>query len=77
MMEEKRQDLDAIKQKKLLEQMVVELSREHADFYYKPTVDIALALQDYIKHEAVLNQEERALLKSLSPRDIQLRLSLN
>lgn len=76
-MEERRQDLDAVRQKNLLEQMVIELSREHADLYYKSTVDIARALRDYIKHEAILNQEERALLKSLNSREIQLRLSLH
>ncbi|NRA28679.1 MAG: hypothetical protein HRU11_00340 [Parvularculaceae bacterium] len=76
-MEEKRQDLDSEKQKKLLERLVSELSREHIDFYYRPTSDIAFAIEKHIKETASLNQEERALLDRLAPRDIQILLSLH
>lgn len=76
-MEEKRQDLDSEKQKKLLERLVSELSREHIDFYYRPTSDIAFAIQKHIKDGAKLTQEEHALLERLEPRDIQILLSLH
>lgn len=76
-MEEKRDDLDSEKQRKLLERLVQDLSREHADFYYQSTMDIAFQLQKFIRSGAKLNQDERALLDRLTPQDIQLRLSLH
>ncbi|MEM6415997.1 MAG: hypothetical protein AAF720_15225 [Pseudomonadota bacterium] len=75
-MEEKREDLEAEKQKELLQKLVAELSRSHLDFYYKSTIEVAYLLKDYIKKGAKLTQDERALLAPLSQHDIQLRLSL-
>jgi len=76
-MEEKRQDLDSEKQKVLLERLLKELSGLHFDLYYRSTSEIAFLLQGYIKDDAKLTQEERALLAPLDARDIQIRLSLH
>ncbi len=75
-MEEKRQDLTAEKQKRRLEQLLQELSREHMDLYYQSTSEIAFQLKTYIRDGAKLDQEDRALLEPLSQSDIQIRLSL-
>ncbi|MEM9667730.1 MAG: hypothetical protein AAF950_02300 [Pseudomonadota bacterium] len=75
-MEEKRKDLDAEKQKKLLHRLVEELSKSHMDFYYRSTSEVAFLLKSYIDGEAKLSVEEKALLSSLSQKDIQLKLSL-
>lgn len=76
-MEEKRQDLDSEKQKKLLERLVGELSQTHLDFYYQPTTEIAFLLQKHIKDGAKLTSDERTLVERLTPRDIQIILSLH
>ncbi|MEM6914106.1 MAG: hypothetical protein AAF511_09025 [Pseudomonadota bacterium] len=76
-MEEKREDLQAEKQVKLLLQLVEELSQRTADFYYKSTSEVAFLVKDYIKKGARLTQDDRALLEPLSAHDIQLRLSLH
>ncbi|MEM6538908.1 MAG: hypothetical protein AAF742_09270 [Pseudomonadota bacterium] len=73
----KREDLTVEKQKKILERLVGELSRDHIDFYYKSTIDVAYLLRDYIRGKAQLSVDERALVEPLSQRDIQLRLSLH
>lgn len=76
-MEDKRQDLDSEKQKKLLERLVDELSRTHVDFYYQPTSEIAYLLKRHIREDAKLTSDERMLVERLSPRDIQIMLSLH
>ncbi|MEM6412708.1 MAG: hypothetical protein AAF683_14370 [Pseudomonadota bacterium] len=76
-MEEKRKDLDAEKQKRLLERLVGELSRSNIDLYYQSTSEVAFLLRKYIDKDAKLSVEEQGLLKPLSEYDIQLRLGLN
>ena len=76
-MEEKRADLISEKRKKLLQRLVEELSREHVDFYYKPTTEIAFILKSYIDDKTKLSVEERKLLEPLSQQDIQVLLSLH
>ena len=76
-MEEKRADLISEKRKKLLQRLVEELSREHVDFYYKPTTEIAFMLKNYIDDKTNLSVEERKLLEPLSQYDIQVVLSLH
>ena len=61
-MEEKREDLISEKRKKLLQRLVEELSREHIDFYYKSTAEIAFVLKNYIDDKTKLSVEERKLL---------------
>ncbi|MEM8872402.1 MAG: hypothetical protein AAGB10_08810 [Pseudomonadota bacterium] len=77
MLEDKRQDLDSEKQKKLLQRLVTELSRSEIDLYYQPTSVIALQIKQYIDDGAELFAEERALLNRLSQRDIEVLLSLH
>ena len=76
-MEERREDLISEKRKKLLQRLVEELSREHTDFYYKPTTEIAFMLKNYIDDKTKLSVEERKLLEPLSQHDIQVVLSLH
>ena len=76
-MEERREDLISEKRKKLLQRLVEELSRARADFYYKPTTEIAFILKNYIDDKTKLSVEERMLLEPLSQHDIQVVLSLH
>ena len=76
-MEDKREDLISEKRKKLLRRLLEELSREHADFYYKPTAEIAFILKNYIDDKTKLSVEEKNLLEPLSEHDIQVVLSLH
>ncbi|MEM6682572.1 MAG: hypothetical protein AAF607_10045 [Pseudomonadota bacterium] len=75
-MEDKRGELKAEKQRKLLERIVQELGRENPQFYYMPTVEIARAIQDYVATSKTLNQNEHDLLKGLDARQMQILLSL-
>ncbi len=76
-MQEKDEETTAEKQKKLLQRLVEELSRENADLYYQPTTEIAFVLKNHIDDRTKLSAEERKLLKPLSRYDIQLLLSLH
>lgn len=76
-MEEKQQDLKSVKQKVLIRRLVDELSHQHPDFYYLPTKEVAFAIKDYVKKEAKLTLDEKALIDPLSEDDIQIILSLN
>lgn len=75
-MEEKRKDLDAEKQKKLINKLVSDLSHSDPQLYYRPTIEIAMYLEKYIAGDNDLNADEIILLKKLSHRDIQTILSL-
>lgn len=77
MLHDKRQDLDAEKQKRLLERMVAELSRENPELYYRATSDIAQEIRRHVDEGARLNADERELLARLTPKDIQMILSLH
>ncbi|MEM7520734.1 MAG: hypothetical protein AAF307_06820 [Pseudomonadota bacterium] len=77
MLEEKRQDLESEKQKKLLQRLVAELSREQPDLYYRSTAEIASQIRTYAAGDAKLINDEKALLKDLSQRDIEVLLSLH
>lgn len=74
---EKRIDLDSVKRKKLIERLLLEISRSQGDLYYQSTSTIALQIKDYIQGDGKLNAEERALLEPLSQRDIEVLLSLH
>jgi len=76
-MHEKDEETTAEKQKKLLQRLVEELSRENADLYYQPTTEIAFILKNHIDDKTKLSAEERKLLEPLSRYDIQLLLSLH
>ena len=77
MLEEKRVDLDAEKQKRLLQRMVNDLTRESADIYYQPTSEIARIIRAQGDAAEGLNADELALLRNLSQRDIEVLLSLH
>ncbi|MEQ9694705.1 hypothetical protein [Shimia sp. SDUM112013] len=77
MLQDKRKDLDAEKQKKLLERLLHELSDRNPSLYYQPTSEVALQVERYIAHGATLHAEERTLLERLGRRDIAVLLSLH
>ncbi len=77
MLEENRKDLDAEKQKKTLLRLIEVLSASDPDLYYRPTSDIAAYLEKYIRKNARLTAEERALMERLSRRDLEVLLSLH
>lgn len=76
MLKDKSADLDAEKRRKLLERLVMEVSKSGVDLYYTPTSQVAMHLLDYVEKGAGLNADERALLDGLSRRDIEVILSL-
>ncbi|MEM1411208.1 MAG: hypothetical protein AAGH19_02540 [Pseudomonadota bacterium] len=53
------------------------LSDEHPSFYYLPTVEMAVAIENHIRDRANLTTTERELLAGLDRRDIQLLLSFH
>jgi hypothetical protein len=77
MLQDKREDLDAEKRKKLLWRLVAELSREMPDLYYQPTSEIARHIRLCIADGGKLNADERALMDRLGQRDIEVLLSLH
>lgn len=77
MLQEKRIDLDAEKQRKLLQRLLAELTRSRPDLYYQTTGEIARHIKGYAGDDAVIHQEERELLERLSVRDIEVLLSLH
>ena len=77
-MEEKRKDLEAERQKRVIARIVEELSASSPDFYYQSTSVIAAQIETYVSQGGGgLNQDDRALLKGLSKRDIEIVLSLH
>lgn len=77
MLQEKRNDLDAEKQKKLLQRIVSDLSHSSPQFYYMATSEVARLIHKHIQDASNFNAEERKLLEPLSARDIEVVLSLN
>lgn len=77
MLQEKREDLDAEKQKKLLQRLVSDLSRENPDLYYQPASEIARQIRHRIADGTHLSSDERSLMARLGQRDIEVLLSLH
>ncbi len=75
MLQDKRKDLDAEKQKKLVARLVADLSASRPDLYYQSTSEIARQLMEHIQSGADLLAEERTLLLRLNQRDLQVMLS--
>ncbi|MEO1662294.1 MAG: hypothetical protein AAFR51_14995 [Pseudomonadota bacterium] len=75
-MEDKRVDLKSEQQRVLLQTLVEQLGRENPQLYYQSTMQIAYALEGYIKKGARLTQDERELLAPLKPKDMQIILGL-
>lgn len=77
MLQDKRIDLDSVKRKQLIDRLLHDISRTHGDLYYQPTSAIALLIHKSIQNGAALNADEKALLASLTQRDIEVLLSLH
>ncbi|MEM1162558.1 MAG: hypothetical protein AAGJ28_16620 [Pseudomonadota bacterium] len=77
MLQDKRTDLDAERQKKLLQRLLSEVSSQNPDLYYQSTSQIARQIADHITSGAVLHGDDRALMERLSQRDIEVLLSLH
>ena len=77
MLEDKNADLIAEKRKKLLERLIVEISRTGFDLYYAPTSQVADYLLKYAEKDAGLNADEHGLLEGLERRAVEILLSLH
>lgn len=75
MLQDKRVELDAEKRKKLLDRILVELSRANPDLYYRSTTEIASLVEGHIRGPN-LNADDKALLQNATRRDIEVLLSL-
>lgn len=77
MLQDKKSETDAERQKVLLQRLVSELSGAYPDLYYQPTSQIARLLKERLSDNKTLNGEERQLMAPLSTRDIEVLLSLH
>lgn len=77
MLHDERKDLDSERQKKLLYRILDDLTRSRPDLYYQSTSEIARQIAETIRTGGRLSADDRALLKKLSQRDIEVLLSLN
>ncbi|WP_341366676.1 hypothetical protein [Yoonia sp. BS5-3] len=77
MLQDKKSETDAEKQKVLLRRLVTEVSRENPDLYYQPTSQVARLIADHIKSGRTLNGDERKLMAGLGTRDLEVLLSLH
>lgn len=77
MLQDKRKDLEGERQKRLLQKLVDQMSRQQPDLYYLSTSEIALRLQQHIDKGVGFDPEDRALLQRLDKRDIAVLLSLH
>jgi hypothetical protein len=77
MLQDKKADTDAEKQKALLRRFVEELGRAHPDFYYQSSAMVARQIQRHIAQPGALNEDERRLMGKLGQRDIEILLSLH
>jgi len=76
-MEEKRKDLAAQQQKKLIYKIVAVLNDLHPSMYYAATTEVAYHVDEYIKAGKGLSHTESELLNGLGRNDIQMILSLH
>ncbi|MEO1642019.1 MAG: hypothetical protein AAFR74_01700 [Pseudomonadota bacterium] len=74
-MEEKRKDLTAERQKKLIQTLLEKMSAGDPNFYYLSTSQVAMRLHDYIRKGAKLPQEDSAIMMPLTQKDLQVLLS--
>ncbi|WP_293577251.1 hypothetical protein [Phaeobacter sp.] len=77
MLQDKKSETDAERQKALLKRLVSELSAQHPDLYYQPTSLVARLIREQIEQGKTLNQDERKLMSRLKSRDIEVLLSLH
>ena len=77
MLQEKKIDTDAEKQKAILLRLIGDLSHQSPDLYYQPTNQIARMLEEQIRQGVQMNADEIELMKRLSNRDIEILISLH
>ncbi|MGB0694201.1 MAG: hypothetical protein ACPGOY_01035 [Rhodospirillaceae bacterium] len=77
MLQEKKSETDAEKQKILLQRLLGELSRQNPELYYQSTSEVARQIKQYTTQGGVLNKDEGALMARLSNRDVEVLLSLH
>ncbi|MEM1234981.1 MAG: hypothetical protein AAGH70_12730 [Pseudomonadota bacterium] len=75
MLEDKRSDLESEKRKRVLQDIVQELSAEEPELYYQPTAVIAQMLHQRVQSGEGMTQDRTALLSPLSERDMEVLLS--
>lgn len=76
-MENRFKDSQEIKQKRLLQSILEDVCRDHIEYYYDTTCDIAREIEMHIKKARNMSISDRVMLKCLSRRDIQMLLSLH
>lgn len=77
MLQDKKSETEAEKQKALLRRLVADVSRETPDLYYLPTAQIARLIEKHIAESPNVNVDERKLMARLSTRDLEVLLSLH
>ena len=77
MLQEKKSDTIAERQKAVLMRLIAEISHQSPDLYYQPTNQIARLLKENIRQGRNMNADDIELMKRLSSRDIQILLSLH
>lgn len=77
MLQDKKSETDAEKQKALLRRLVTEVSRAYPELYYQPTSQVARLIKRHIADTGTLNGDDRKLLNRLSNRDLEVLLSLH
>lgn len=69
--------LNAAVKRQVIDRFLQQIMREHPDYYYAPTVDIARAIESRIKADFNrLSIEEQVLFKRITVRDIEILLSI-
>lgn len=63
------------KQKILIHRLLNEFMQNNESLYYSSTDEVCENLCDYISNRAKLTQEERELVKDLSPEDVKIQFS--
>ncbi|MEM9332602.1 MAG: hypothetical protein AAGA53_14835 [Pseudomonadota bacterium] len=77
MLQDKKSETDAEKQKVILRRLVDDLNKTNPDLYYQTTSQIARLVQQRIADRSALNADEHKLMVRLSSRDIEILLSLH
>ncbi|WP_282603672.1 hypothetical protein [Paracoccus sp. PARArs4] len=77
MLQDKKSETDAERQKVLLQRLVGTLSREYPELYYQPTSLVARLIRQRVADGTTLNGDERKLMERLTERDIEVLLSLH
>ncbi|MEM9844092.1 MAG: hypothetical protein AAF965_04780 [Pseudomonadota bacterium] len=77
MLKDKRKDLDFEKQKEIMQIIMSDLSKADPDIYYRSTSAIAAGILNYVDTTRTLSAEEKALIRRLGQRDIQIILSMH